>query len=302
MKLATNKNAIKRTSGDKIYDNITILISVLLIVIFAYPLYFIIIASLSDTSAVWNGQVKILPVGFSLEGYQEIMKNTHIWMGYLNSIFYTGFGVLVNLFFTLLMAYVLSCPEFMPRNVVMKLITFTMFFGGGLIPTYLLIKNLAMLDTVWSIVLPGAINVQNLIITRTFFQSNITGELKEAAFLDGSSHTGFLLKIGLPLSKAIIAVMALYYGVAHWNSYFSAMIYLSDENKFPLQLILREILLKTTAMNDSGGDPELVAQQIRLADSIKYCAIIVASVPALVAYPFVQKFFVKGVMIGSIKG
>ncbi len=302
MKLAMHKNAIKQTRSDNIYDVVTIIISLLLLVIFAYPLYFIIIASFSDTSAVWNGQVKLLPVGFSLEGYQEIMKNSQIWMGYIYSIFYTGFGVIVNLFFTILVAYVLSCKEFMPRNIIMKLITFTMFFGGGLIPTYLLVKDLGMLDTVWSIVLPGAINVQNLIITRTFFQSNITGELKEAAFIDGSSHTGFLLKIGLPLSKAIIAVMALYYGVAHWNSYFNAMIYLSDERKFPLQLILREILLKTTSMNESGGDPELVAQQIRLADSIKYCTIIVASVPALVAYPFVQKFFVKGVMIGSIKG
>lgn len=302
MSFKKHKNTIQRTKGDKIYDFITVIISLLLLLIFAYPLYFIIIASFSETSAVWSGEVKLLPVGFSLEGYHEILKNSQIWIGYLNSIFYTGFGVAVNLFFTLLTAYVLACPEFMPRNVIMKLITFTMFFGGGLIPTYLLIKDMAMLDTVWSIVLPGAITVQNLIITRTFFQNNIMGELKEAAFLDGSSHTGFLLKIGLPLSKAIIAVMALYYGVAHWNSYFNAMIYLSDEKKFPLQLILREILLKTTSLNDAAGDPELVAQQIRLADSIKYCAIIVASVPALVAYPFVQKFFVKGVMIGSIKG
>ncbi|MBQ7975372.1 MAG: carbohydrate ABC transporter permease, partial [Clostridia bacterium] len=199
-------------------------------------------------------------------------------------------------------AYVLSCKEFLPRNVIMKLITFTMFFGGGLIPTFLLVKGIGMLDTVWSIVLPIAINVQNFIITRTFLQNNIMGELKEAAFLDGTTHTGFLIKIGLPLSKAIIAVMALYYGVDHWNAYFNAMIYLSDIDKFPLQLILREILLASQNVDNAGASPEMVAKQLRLADSLKYSTIIVASVPALIAYPFVQKFFVKGVMIGSIKG
>ena len=302
MKLATNKTKIKQTRADNAFDAVTITLSLLLFVIFAYPLYFIIIASFSDPSAVWSGHVKMLPVGFSLEGYQEILKNVEIWTGYLNSIFYTGFGVLVNLFFTFLGAYVLSCKEFLPRNVIMKLITFTMFFGGGLIPTFLLVKGLKMLDTVWAMVLPIAVNVQNFIITRTFIQNNIMGELKEAAFLDGSSHTTFLIKIVLPLSKAIIAVMALYYGVDHWNSYFNAMIYLSDRDKFPLQLILREILLASQNVDNAGASPEMVAKQLRLADSLKYSTIIVASIPALIAYPFVQKFFVKGVMIGSIKG
>ncbi len=302
MKLATNKKKIKQTREDNVFDTVTIILSLLLFVVFAYPLYFIIIASFSDPSAVWSGEVKLLPVGFSLEGYQEILKNTEIWTGYLNSIFYTAFGVIVNLFFTFLGAYVLSCKEFMPRNVIMKLITFTMFFGGGLIPTFLLVKEMNMLDTVWSIVLPIAINVQNFIITRTFLQNNIMGELKEAAFLDGTTHTGFLLKIGLPLSKAIIAVMALYYGVDHWNQYFNAMIYLNDRGKFPLQLILREILLASQKIDDAGQSPDMIAKQLRLADSLKYSTIIVASVPALIAYPFVQKFFVKGVMIGSIKG
>ena len=301
MKLATNKTKIKQTRADNAFDAVTITLSLLLFVIFAYPLYFIIIASFSDPSAVWSGHVKMLPVGFSLEGYQEILKNVEIWTGYLNSIFYTGFGVLVNLFFTFLGAYVLSCKEFLPRNVIMKLITFTMFFGGGLIPTFLLVKGLKMLDTVWAMVLPIAVNVQNFIITRTFIQNNIMGELKEAAFLDGSSHTTFLIKIVLPLSKAIIAVMALYYGVDHWNSYFNAMIYLSDRDKFPLQLILREILLASQNVDNAGASPEMVAKQLRLADSLKYSTIIVASIPALIAYPFVQKFFVKGVMIGAVK-
>ena len=293
---------IKRSKGDRIFDIILMVLAVILLIIFAYPLYFMIIASFSNTSAVWNGEVKFLPVGFSLEGYQELLKNTDIWIGYANSILYTALGTLINLVMTILAAYVLSQPEFKPRNVMMKLITFTMFFSGGLIPTYLLIKGLGMLDTIWALVIPGSINVTNLIITRTFFVSNIPRELKEASMLDGITDVGYLMKIVLPLSKAIIAVIALYYGVAHWNSYFNAMIYLSSSNKFPLQLILRQILLKTTTMTESSGDSAFIAQQVRLAEIIKYCAIIVASIPALIAYPFIQKYFVKGVMIGSIKG
>lgn len=299
MKKQINRKII---SSDKYFDFVNVVLTVLLMIVFVYPLYFVIIASFSDTNAIWNGEVVLYPVRPSLDGYKEIIKYTEIWLGYLNSIIYTTVGVIVNLFITITAAYALSRKEFMLRGIIMKIFIFTMFFGGGLIPTYLLIRNLGLLDSMWVLILPGAASVTNIIITRTFFQSTISDELKDAAFLDGCTNIGFLIRIVLPLSKAIIAVMALYYGVGHWNSYFGAMIYLNTRAKYPLQLIVREILLRTSTAFEAVGDEERIALQMRLGELIKYCAIIISSLPALLIYPFVQKSFIKGVMIGSIKG
>ena len=292
----------KQTWDDILFDVIVTLLAAVLLVVFIYPLYYLVISSFSDVNAVVNGQVKWWFVGFSTESYELMLQRADIWIGYANSILITVSGTLINIIMTVIGAYVLYCPEFMPRSTILKLMTFTMYFGGGLIPTFLLIQDLGMYNTVWALIIPNAINVQNLIIARTFFQSNIPNELREAAFLDGCSHTKLLCKVVLPLSKAIVAVLALYYGVAHWNSYFNAMIYLRDDNLIPLQLVLRRILLTATSAEESGADIATIIKQIYLAEQLKYSSVIVASVPALVAYPFVQKFFVKGVMIGSVKG
>ena len=302
--MSKKSNAIHQTRLDQAIDIINIFLLCVVLVIFIYPLLFVVSASLSDPGAVWSGKVWVWPVGFTLDGYQEIIKDTEIWTGYLNSVIYTVVGTLVNLFFTVTCAYPLSRSDFKARGILMKLYAFTMFFGGGLIPTYLLVQGLGLLDTMWAIILPSFASVTNIIITRTFFQTNIPTELREAGFLDGCTNLSFLTRIVLPLSKPILAVMALYYGVGHWNGFFQAMIYIQDRGKYPLQLFLREIVLQSSMMLEDmqTGDAELIAKQMQLVEIIKYCAIIVASLPALIIYPWMQRFFVKGVMIGSLKG
>lgn len=293
----------EQTWDEILFDIFLIIMTVVLLIVFIYPLYYLVICSFSEVDAVFNGEVKFLPVGFSLESYKLLLARDDIWQGYLMSASIVLTGTIINLFFTLLGAYVCACPEFLPRNVLMKVMTFTMFFSGGLIPEFMLIKNLGLYDTYWALILPGAINVTNLIIARTFFMNSIPNELREAAILDGCSHTRMLISVVLPLSKAIIAVMALYYGVSHWNSYFNAMIYLGDDSIAPLQLVLRQILLAASSTGeDTGADIKTILRQVRLAEQLKYSSVVVASLPALIAYPFVQKYFVKGVMIGSVKG
>lgn len=298
------KGRIQESRSDRIYSAVVYAVLSLLAIIYIYPLYFVVIASISDPNAIWNGQVLFWPVDVSLEGYRELIKYRELWVGYANTILYTFGGIAINLALTLTAAYALSRREMMLRGVILKVFTFTMFFSGGLIPTFLLVKNLGMLNTRWSILLPGAVSVYNLMITRTYMMRSIPEELHEAAVIDGCSETRYLLRIVLPLSTAIIGVIALYYGAGHWNAYFGAMIYLTDRTKFPLQLILREIINVTTSsqMFEMAGSEAELARQMRVAEVIKYCSIIVASVPALIAYPFVQKSFVKGVMVGSIKG
>lgn len=292
----------KKTVDDIVFDAIVYILGFILIIVFVYPLYFVVIASLSDPLAVTRGDVLFGIVDFSMESYIELFKRSDIWIGYRNSIVYTVLGTSINVVLTVLGAYVLSCEEFLPRNIVLKLMVFTMFFNGGLIPAYLLVQGLGIYGTIWAVVLPGAVNVQNLIIARTFFIGNIPKELKEAAFLDGCSHTRLLITVIIPLSKSILAVLALFYGVTHWNSYFNAMIYLPDDDMASLQLVLRRILLNFAKQDSSGGDVEQFIRQSMLAQQLKYSSVIVASIPALIAYPFVKKYFVKGVMIGSIKG
>lgn len=288
-------------SGDRISDLILYLISLIIIIVVAYPLYFVLIASFSDPVEVLNGRVWLLPKGFTLDGYGKILHNPDIWVGYKNTIIYTFFGTAINLFLTTMAAYPLSRRELPGKNAVMFFMAFTMFFSGGLIPTYLLIKSLGMINTRWAMVIPPAISTYNLIVMRTYFQTNIPVELQEAASLDGCSDIRFFVKIVFPLSTPIIAVMVLFYSVGHWNAFFNALIYLRNEKLYPLQLILRDILLQNSLENMSM-ETFGMKEKVMLGESIKYGVVIVASVPVLILYPFVQRYFVKGIMVGAIKG
>ncbi len=288
--------------GDKIFDITNLIILLLILLAVLYPLYFIIIASFSDPDAVAAGKVWLFPVGFNIDGYKEIFKNKDLWMGYANSIKYTVIGTTVNIAFTVPAAYALSRKELVGRKFFMTMITFTMFFGGGLIPTYLLVSKLGIYNTMWALILPGAVSVYNLIVTRTYFVQNIPEELFEAGQIDGCTYFSFFTKVIIPVSKPIIAVMVLMYAVGHWNSYFNALIYLKDRTLYPLQVILRELLIQQEAAAGMVGDAISAAEQQRIADMLKYGIIIVSSLPVLCIYPFVQKYFVKGMMIGSVKG
>jgi multiple sugar transport system permease protein/putative aldouronate transport system permease protein len=300
---STNKKLFY-TRGDRIFlafNNVFLAIILLLV---AYPLIFIVSSSFSSTSAVINGRVWLFPVNPSLEAYKAVFENKYIWQGYLNSTIYMLTGTLLNVVVTILAAYPLSRKDFKARNPVMLFFAFTMFFSGGLIPTYMLIGNLGLMNTRWAMILPGALSVWNMIITRTYFQSNISTELLEAAQLDGCSDFKFLVKIVIPLSSAIIAVISLFYAVGHWNAYFNALIYLNDKKLYPLQLVLRELLIMQV-VDPSMVSGELLKEMLRkqaMRELLKYAVIVVASLPVMIMYPFVQKYFVKGVMIGSLKG
>lgn len=295
-------SVVASSKQDRIFDvfNYCILTIVLLLVL--YPLYFISIASISNPDLVNTGKVLLLPKDISFIGYERILNNTRLWLSYRNTILYTVLGTSINLSLTLPAAYALSRKNLDGRNILMALLVFTMLFGGGLIPTYLLVRSLNMVNTIWAMVIPNAVGVWNVIIARTFFQTTIPDELLDAAVVDGCSNTRFFIQIVLPLSKAIIGVLALFYGVGHWNSFFNALIYLRDFKLFPLQIVLRDILVSAQLQSDMMVDAETLAEQLRTADTIKYGVIIVSTLPILMFYPFIQRYFVKGVMIGSIKG
>lgn len=291
----------KQFSDHFFYTIATILLSIFLILVL-YPCIFVVSASFSSGTAVQSGKVILFPVDFSTEGYKIVFNTPTIWLGFMNSIFYTVCATLLNVTLTITAAYCLSRKDLPGHNLLMFIFTFTMFFNGGIITNYLLIQKLDMLDTRWSMIVPGAINVYNLIIARTFIKENIPNELLESAQLDGCSDMTFFVKIVLPLSKAILAVLVLFYGVGHWNAYFNAMIYLNTKSLYPLTLFLREILLSSQIDPSSVADPELQAIIADTAAVIKYALIVISMIPILIIYPFVQKYFVKGVMIGSIKG
>ena len=294
----------RKTRQDVIFDVVVGVISFLFFIVAAYPLYLVIIASFSDPEAVSMGKVLLAPVGFSLRGYQYIFKNPDIWMGYANTILYTVVGTVAGTMITLLAAYALSRDDLPGRGIIIKLMLFTMFFNGGMIPTYLVMKTLHLTNTRFILVLMGMFVVYNMIIARTFFATNIPKELLEAAFIDGCGNTRFFFSIVMPLSKAIIAVIALYIGIMYWNSYFTAFIYVTKRDYFPLQLILREILVlgQTLAQGGDGVDIEAVLEMQKISETIKYGVIIVSMLPVMMIYPFIQKYFVQGVMIGSVKG
>ena len=295
----------KDDMNSRVVDWVASLLGGIVLVLTLYPLIYVLSASFSDPVSVTTGKVTLLPVQPTLDGYATIFQYGPIWLGYRNTLFYTIVGTLINMAVTLPCAYALSRRDFVGRNVLSIFFAFTMFFSGGLIPTYLVVKQLKMLNTVWALLLPTAMSVWNMIIARTYFQNSIPAGLEEAATIDGCSNLKLFFQIILPLSQPIIAVLILYYAVGHLNEYFNALIYLNDQNIYPLQLILRNILLLDQMFDMMDSDPEARQEMMRLLqmkESMKFGIIVLSTLPVMVLYPFLQKFFVKGVMIGAIKG
>ena len=290
------------STADRIFDAFNYILLTLILFIILYPLYFVVIASVSDPMAVLGGQVMWKPVGFSLEAYNMVFKDSQVMTGYRNTIVYTLIGTTLNMVLSICAAYPLSRRKLKGEGFVMGMMVFTMFFSGGLIPTYITISRMGLLNTFAVMILPTAISVYNVMIMRTFFTNSIPYELEEAAHVDGASHIRTLLSIILPLSKPILAVMVLYYAISHWNSYFNALIYLSDQERYPLQLVLRTILIQSQSSEESMINVQGTFNRMLMSETMKYALIIVASVPVLCLYPFLQKYFVQGIMIGSVKG
>ena len=295
------KMKMKSGLSDRIYNICVMIIALSALLLVLYPMYFIVIASFSSSTLVNQGQVILLPKGINFYGYQKILERFEIWRGYRNTIFYTVGGTLLNLAVTLPAAYVLAQSRFRARRFIMTLFVITMYFGGGMVPTYMLVKSLHLINSPFTMVIMGAVSVYNVIITRTFFENSIPAELQEAAELDGCSHFKYFTSIVLPLSKAVISVITLYYAVGHWNDFFTALLYLNKDEYQPLQTILRDILISNQAMAGTTGAGEGAFAQ-EYADQIKFAVIIVSTVPVLCIYPFIQKYFEKGVMIGAVKG
>ncbi|MEK3890048.1 carbohydrate ABC transporter permease [Bacillus sp. FSL K6-3431] len=296
---------IKDTYSDKVFKVFNYIFLSLALIIVLYPIIFIVSASISSPKFVNSGEMWLFPKGLTFEGYKMVFQNPQIWIGYKNTLIYTFLGTAVNLLVTVPAAYALSRRDFVGRGFIMGLMLVTMFISGGLIPSYLLIKSLGLIDTIWVMILPGAASVYNVIVCRTFFQSTIPGELEESARMDGAGNFTLFVKIIVPLSAPIIAVMALFYGVGHWNSYFNALIYIRDQDLYPLQLVLRQILVlqeMSAEMTMDASTVEALQNKATIADTVKYAVIIIATLPLIVIYPFMQRFFVKGVMIGSVKG
>lgn len=296
-----NVNGKKMRAGNKLFDIVNSTLLVLIFLIVAYPLLYIVIASISDPELVLTGKVFLIPKGIQFESYKKVLQNDSIVRGYLNTIAYAFVGTCINLSVTLTAAYAMSRKDLKGRKPLTLFFIFTMFFSGGTIPGYMLVRSLNMLDTFWAMVIPNAMSVWNLILCRNFFESNIPDELLEVSQIDGCKNTYFFYKIVLPLSKALIAVMVLFYAVGHWNSYMQPLLYLMDRDKYPLQLVLKNILIA------SKPDPSFIglvdkADFYKQVEMMKYALIVVASVPVIVLYPFVQKYFVQGVMVGSVKG
>lgn len=299
---------IKESKTDRLFLICNYLYVAIAFVLVLYPVVYILSASISTPSYVNSGEMWLLPKGITFEGYIRVFENSKIWVGYGNTILYTVVGTLINLLVTLPAAYALSRKDFVGRGFFMGMFLVTMFFSGGLIPTYLIVKQLGLVNSMWALILPGAASVWNIIVARTFFQSTIPIELQEAAHMDGCTNLRLFLKIVVPLSTPIIAVMALFYGVGHWNSYFNALVYLNDQSKYPLQMVLRQILvlqeMSTSAQGAATSGEAAMAMNAKadMAALLKYAVIIVATLPIIAVYPFVQRYFVQGVMIGSVKG
>ena len=302
MELTTTKRKVKISTGDQMFYLISGLILTAIFLLILYPCIFVVSASFSSGTAVQSGKVILWPVDISFVGYDTVFHNVNIWKGFINSLFYTFAGTIINVTLTMLAAYPLSRKDLVGRDKLMLFFTFTMFFNGGIITHYILVSKLGLIDTRWSMLLPGAMSIHNMIIARTFLQNSIPNELLEAAELDGCTDIQYLFQVVLPLSKAVLAVLVLFYGVAHWNTYFNAMIYLRNRELFPLTLFLKEILISGQIDPSTVSDPELAEKVSQLAGVIKYSLIVVSMVPVMIVYPFVQKYFVKGVTIGAVKG
>ncbi len=302
---------IRETRGDRVFDIVNVILLALILFISAYPLYYTIVASVSNSTALYTGKVYLWPKGFQLEAYRQVFKNKQIWTGYRNSIVYTVCGTLFNLFLTIPAAYALSKKKLFGRNLIMTYFLIPMYFGGGMIPSYLLNKSLGLVNSPLVLIITGGISIYNVIVTRTYFASNVPDSIYEAANIDGCGELRTFMKIALPLSDPIVAVMALYYGVGHWNGYFTALIYVTKPALQPLALVLRKILVLNEMTLDvilqgdgniSGETIAAAAEKSKMIAVMKYALVFIASAPMLIAYPFIQKYFVKGVMIGSVKG
>lgn len=300
---AAKSQKIRRTTEDKVFSLCVYALGTVFMLLAAYPILYVLAASFSDPEMIVSGQVFLLPKGLQLRAYEAVFKSEDVLIGYRNTVLYSITGTVINVVLTTVGAYALSRPDLAGRNLLTFLISFTMFFSGGMIPTYITIRNLQLLDTFWVMVLPGAVSATNLIIMRNFFQHSVSQEIIEAAWVDGCSNAGTLWRVVLPVSGSIVAVMVIFYFVGHWNAYFDAMIYLSDKNRYPLQVFLREILIQNQ-LGDMSGGAEAVGQSemTLLYESLKYAVIVVATLPILLVYPFMQRYFVKGIMMGSVKG
>ncbi len=293
---------IKLTFEDKLFEIISYVFLTILGLVCLYPLYFTLIASISDPQLVNSGQIMFLPRNIMMDGYEKVFAYKPLWRGYGNTIIYTLLGTTLNIFLTMITAYPMSRKKFIGKNFFLFYLMFTMYFSGGLIPTFLIVKQIGLYNNWMVMIVMGMISITNVIIARTFIQNSIPEELIEAASIDGLNHYGIFAKMVLPLSKPIIIVLCLYYGVGHWNNYWTAMIYLNDQNLFPLQLILRGLLTANQLSADLASDYEDAVRMQNMVDLMKYGMVIAASLPLLIVYPFLQKYFTKGVMIGSVKG
>lgn len=296
------KSTINSSRGDRVFTVINYIFLILLSLLVLYPLIYVLSSSFSSPQAVTTGKVWLYPVETTLVGYKQVFKNPNVLRGYWNSIVLTVVGTSVNIVLTVMLAYPLSVRDFAGRKVFTAIVTFTMLFNGGLVPTFIVVNNLKLYNTIWALILPTSISVYNTIIARTYFQSSIPYDLYESATLDGCSDIRYIFTVVLPLSKAILAVLVLYYAVGHWNSYFNALIYLKDPKKYPLQVVLRSIIIEANEDQSNMVDVDQLLVRQGLNNLLKYCLIVVASVPMLILYPFIQKYFVKGVMIGALKG
>ena len=296
------RNFKSLSAGDKIFYTVSTILLTIFFLLVLYPIIFTLSSSFSSGSAVSSGKVVFLPVEPSLEGYKIVFNNNDVLTGFKNSIIILVIATSINIILTMTAAYALSRDDLPGAGAIMLLFTFTMFFGGGMIPNYLLIKDLGMLDTKLALIVPGAIGVYNLIVARTFIKSNVPNELLEASQIDGCGDFTFFIRMVLPLSKAVIAVLVLFYAVGHWNVYFNAMLYLRDRNQITLPMVLKEILIANQIDPSTVSDPELQMKIAQTADVIKYALIVVTMLPIVMIYPFIQKYFVKGVMIGAVKG
>ena len=294
--------AIKLSRGDAAFQAFTGVYLVLAMLLVLYPLIYIVACSFSSSQAVIGGRVFLWPVEFNVEGYKAVFKNSLLFSGFYNAVIYTVFGTVISLALTVVAGFVLSRRDLYGRGVLMFLFTFTMLFSGGMIPMYLVVRAVGLYNTRLAMMIPNAIGVWYIIICRTFFQSNIPDELSEAAELDGCSDLNFFISVVLPLSGPIIAVLALFYAVGQWNSYFDALMYLRSQELWPLQIILRNILIQSEIAATMLTDVSILARWEGLKDLIKFSVIVVSSVPMLVIYPFVQKYFVRGIMVGALKG
>jgi len=293
---------VKKSLDDKIYYSFINIFLTLILIMVLYPLVYVVSSSFSSTNAILYGRVYLWPVDLSLDGYKLVFSYKFIGTGYINSIIYTSTGTALSVFFTMVAAYPFARKNLPFKNFFMFLFTFTMFFGGGMIPTFLNMRNLGLLNTRLVLIIPGLVSVWNMIVCRTFIASSIPIDLLEASQMDGCSNTRYFFQIVLPLSKAVIAVMVLYYGVDNWNSYFSALLYLNNRDLYPLQLFLRQILVVNTISVSDFADPLKYEAMIGRAELLKYSMIVIGSLPVIVLYPVIQKYFAQGVMIGSIKG